>query len=97
MKRNAPPSVFAASLLALASAANAAEPMPLSDTQMDSVTAGALSSTATSAASVAAGTVFVRASTSTYFSGPYRSTQASALGVALGTGASANASTHSAY
>jgi len=86
-----------AAMLALSGAAGAAEPIQLSEAQMDAVSAGVQRSTAAATASARIGTASARASTSAYASGPVRITQASALGVALGFGATANAVAGSTY
>jgi hypothetical protein len=86
-------STLAALLLAAgaASTAGAAEPLQLSDAQLDLVAAGVQSSIATSSASAVLGLASTQASTFALSAGPVRMTQASATGLALGFGATANA------
>jgi hypothetical protein len=86
-------STFAGLMLAagVCSTAGAAEPLLLSDEQLDAVAAGLQSSTATSSASAVLGLASARASTFGISAGPVRMTQASGMALALGTGATANA------
>ena len=88
---------LALAMLALSGVAAASEPVQLSEAQMDSVSAGVQSSTAAATAAARFGTASASARTSAFVSGPVRITQASALGVALGFGATANAVAGSTY
>lgn len=90
-------SLIAGGMLCGGVAANAAEPLQLSEAQMDSVSAGAQNSWATGTASSLVGTAYARSSTYAYSSGPVRITRASALSVATGIGSSATASAGSSF
>lgn len=89
--------LLAGGMLCAGTIAGAAEPLQLSEAQMDSVSAGAQNSWATGTASALVGTAYARSSTSAYSSGPVRTTRASALSVATGIGASATASAGSSF
>lgn len=97
MKKKALASAIAAGLLCAAGLASAAEPMQLTESQMDSVSAGGQSSVAYGTASAWYGTAYVKVSTSAYQNGGLRTTRASALSVATGFGASAHSSAASTF
>lgn len=89
-------SVLTGTLMSVAGLAGAAEPVQLSETQMDSVSAGQQSAAAGSASALL-GTAFVGVTTTAFESGPVRITSASALGVALGTGSQATTVAESTF
>lgn len=97
MHKKAIISVLTGTMMSIAGVASAAEPMQLSEAQMDSVSAGVQQSVATGSASAVLGTAFAGARTAAFASGPVRITTASALGVALGVGAGATTSAGSSF
>lgn len=82
---------IAALLASMATAVGAAEPLRLSDSQMDSVAAGVQTSYAGGSASAWYGIVRSWSQASTASSGPVHYTTASSLNFAIGTGTTATA------
>lgn len=90
-------SLVAGGVLCAAGIAGAAEPVQLTEAQMDSVSAAGQRSWATGSASSLFGTAYARTDTYAVQAGPVRITRASALSVATGFGSSATASAGSAF
>lgn len=96
MKKNNFAPALVASLFFASGLASAAEPMQLTDSQMDAVSAGQWSVASGSAFSWY-GTASSQATTSAYSRGPVRITSASAIGVAIGFGSGATAAAGSSF
>ncbi|WP_147376936.1 hypothetical protein [Noviherbaspirillum saxi] len=84
------------SLFSVSDLACAVEPMQLTESQMDTVSAGQTSAAVGSASSLF-GTAHVRATTYAYSGGSVRITRAGALSVATGFGSLASASAGSSF
>lgn len=97
MKKTAWASAVAGVLISAASLASAAEPLQLTESQMDGVSAGAQMSYSTGTASALIGTAYSRSSTSAVASGPVRITRASTLSLATGFGVTATSSAGSTF
>lgn len=82
-------------LLGAASVASAAEPVTLTDRQMDSVSAGYQRSYSSASASALAGFATAGSQTTAFSNGPVKVTGSTSAGVAagIGAGATANAGT----
>jgi hypothetical protein len=96
MKTNAFTPVLAVGLVLVAGLASASEPMQLTESQMDAVSAGQVSVASGSALSWY-GTASSQATTSAFSQWPVRITNASAISVATGFGARATASAGSSF
>ena len=96
MKKNTFTPMLAAALICAAGLASAAEPMQLTESQMDAVSAGQVSVASGSALSWY-GTASSQATTSAYSRWPVRVTSASAISVATGFGSLATASASSTF